>query len=169
MALYELANESSELKVVEKNIGELLNIYSTSEDLKNFIKNPTQSFQIQFKVIKELSNLMKFPKNLSNFLSLLVFKRRIFFLEKIIHSFIKLISKERGELTASLISSKDLTNQELSDISSELSNSIGSTISFDYKVDKNLIGGLKIQLGSLMIDSSIKNKLRKYKQIMLEN
>ena len=43
MALYELANESSELKVVEKNIGELLNIYSTSEDLKNFIKNPTQS------------------------------------------------------------------------------------------------------------------------------
>ena len=112
---------------------------------------------------------MKFPKNLSNFLSLLVFKRRIFFLEKIIHSFIKLISKERGELTASLISSKDLTNQELSDISSELSNSIGSTISFDYKVDKNLIGGLKIQLGSLMIDSSIKNKLRKYKQIMLEN
>ena len=169
LALFEVAKECSELDIIEKKTKELLNIYNSNKNLENFIKNPTQSFQIQFKVIKELSNLMKFPKNLSNFLSLLVFKRRIFFLEKIIHSFIKLISKERGELTASLISSKDLTNQELSDISSELSNSIGSTISFDYKVDKNLIGGLKIQLGSLMIDSSIKNKLRKYKQIMLEN
>jgi F-type H+-transporting ATPase subunit delta len=169
LALFEVVKESSELDIVETKAKELLNIYKSNKDLENFIKNPTQSFQTQAKVIKDLSNLMKFPKNLSNFLSLLVFKRRIFFLEKIILSFIKLISKERGELTASLISSKELSKEELGKISSELSNSIGSAISFDYKVDKNLIGGLKIQLGSLMIDSSIKNKLRKYEQLMLEN
>jgi F-type H+-transporting ATPase subunit delta len=46
---------------------------------------------------------------------------------------------------------------------------MGSTIKFDYKVDKSLIGGLKLQLGSFMIDTSIKNKLKKYKQRMLEN
>ena len=46
---------------------------------------------------------------------------------------------------------------------------MGSIIKFDYKVDKNLIGGLKLQLGSFMIDTSIKNKLKKYEQQMLEN
>ena len=46
---------------------------------------------------------------------------------------------------------------------------MGSTIKLDYKVDKDLIGGLKLQLGSHMIDTSIKNKLKKYKQRMLEN
>ena len=44
-----------------------------------------------------------------------------------------------------------------------------STIKFDYKVDQSLIGGLKLQLGSFMIDTSIKNKLKKYEQRMLEN
>ena len=39
----------------------------------------------------------------------------------------------------------------------------------DKKVDKELIGGLKLQLGSFMIDTSIKNKLNKYKQKMLES
>ena len=45
---------------------------------------------------------------------------------------------------------------------------MGSTINFDYKVDKTLIGGLKLQVGSLMVDTSIKNKLKKYEQAMLE-
>ena len=41
-------------------------------------------------------------------------------------------------------------------------------IKFDYKVDKDLIGGMKVQLGSIMIDTSIKNKLKQYKKAMLE-
>jgi F-type H+-transporting ATPase subunit delta len=49
-----------------------------------------------------------------------------------------------------------------------LSSSMQSTIKFDYKIDKDLIGGLKLQLGSIMIDSSIKSKLKKFEQQMLE-
>ena len=102
-------------------------------------------------------------------MSILVTKRRIFFLKKIIKSFLKLSSKKRGELKASLLSSKNLSEDELKNISSELSKSIGASINFDYKVDQNLIGGLKIQVGSLMIDTSVKNKLKKIEQLMLEN
>ena len=46
---------------------------------------------------------------------------------------------------------------------------MGSNLKFDYKVDKDLIGGLKLQLGSFMIDTSIRNKLKKYEQLMIEN
>ncbi len=46
---------------------------------------------------------------------------------------------------------------------------MGSKIKFDYKVDKELIGGFKLQLGSFMIDTSIKNKLKKLEQQMIEN
>ena len=80
----------------------------------------------------------------------------------------KLCSKKRGEVKASLISSKELSESELSKISEDLSKTMGSTLKFDYKVDKELIGGLKLQLGSFMIDTSIKNKLKKYEQLMLE-
>ena len=86
-----------------------------------------------------------------------------------IESFLRLCAKKRGEIKASLISSKELSSVELENISKELSLSMGSIIKFDYKVDKNLIGGLKLQLGSFMIDTSIKNKLKKYEQEMIEN
>ena len=168
MALYELANESSELKVVEKNIGELLNIYSTSEDLKNFIKNPTQSQSNSIEVLNKISTQMNISKIVKNFLGVLVIKRRIFFIKKIFLNFLSLVSKQRGEIDASLVSSKKLTSEELESLSRDLSKTMGAPIALDYEVDENLIGGLKMQIGSLMIDTSIKNKLKKYKQTMLE-
>ena len=79
-----------------------------------------------------------------------------------------LASKKRGELKAQLISSKSLSDEELKNLNLEISKLLGNEISFDYKVDEDLIGGLKMQIGSLMIDTSLKNKLKKYKQIMLE-
>ena len=168
LALYELAKENSELEVVEKDINELLVIYNTSEDLKNFIKDPTQSQSSQLEILNKISAEMSLSKIVKNFLSILIAKRRIFFLNVIFQNFISLISKKRGELNASLISSKNLTNEELKNLNAELSESMATTITFDYKVDENLIGGLKMQIGSLMVDTSIKNKLKKYEQIMLE-
>ena len=100
---------------------------------------------------------------------LLIEKRRIFFIQKIFDSFLKLCSKKRGEVKATLISSKELSQPDLDKITKDLSNVMGSTIKFDYRVDKGLIGGLKLQLGSFMIDTSIKSKLKKYEQIMIEN
>ena len=78
-------------------------------------------------------------------------------------------SKKRGEFKASLISSKELSQSELEQMSKDLSQSMGATLKFNYKVDKELIGGLKLQLGSFMIDTSIKNKLKKFEQLMTEN
>jgi len=168
LALHELAKENSKLEVVEKDIKELLAIYNTSEDFKNFIKNPTQSQSSQLETLNKISLEMSLSKIIKNFLSILVTKRRIFFLNTIFMNFLSLVSKERGELKASLISSKNLTNEELKNLNTELSQAMGATVAFNYEVDETLIGGLKMQIGSLMIDTSIKNKLKKYEQIMLE-
>jgi len=166
--LYELANDNLELVAVENNVNELLDIYSTSKELRNFIKNPTQSQSIQLKILNKISVQMNLSKIIQNFLGVLVTKRRIFYIKKIFLNFLSLASKQRGELKASLISSKNLTNEELENLSKDLSKTMGAPIALDYEVDENLIGGLKMQIGSLMIDTSIQNKLKKYEQIMLE-
>ena len=158
-ALYEVAKEAGDLEKIETDIESFKFLLENSLELKNFFSNPTQSINSQNNVNNLLSEKFSFSKNLKNFFSLLIEKRRIFFVSKIIDSFLKLCSRKRGEVKASLISSKELSESELENISNDLSSSMGATIKFDYKIDKELIGGLKLQLGSFMIDTSIKNKL----------
>ena len=168
-ALFEVSNESNELDKTESDIKIFKSLINSSSEIQNFVKDPTQSIEQQKKAISVLSENLTFSKNLQNFFLLLIEKRRIFFVTKIFESFLKLCSKKRGEFKASLISSKELSQTELEQMSKDLSQSMGATLKFDYKVDKELIGGLKLQLGSFMIDTSIKNKLKKFEQLMIEN
>ena len=168
-ALFEVVKEVNELEKTESDIKNFSSLLKNSLEIKNFIQNPTQSKENQNNVIKLLAEKLNFSRSLKNFMFLLVEKRRIFFIEKIFNSFLKLCSQKKGEVKASLISSKELSEAELDSISKELSSSTSSIIKLNYNVDKELIGGLKLQLRSIMIDTSVKNKLNKYKQKMLES
>ena len=168
-ALFEVSKDANELEKVEADVNKFQLLLTSSYEIKNFIKDPTQNTIEQGKVIDLLAEKLEFSKNLKNFFLLLIEKRRIFFVNKISESFLKLCSKKRGEIKASLISSKELSQSELDKITKDLSEAMGSSLKFDYKLDQELIGGLKLQLGSFMIDTSIKNKLKKYEQKMLEN
>ena len=168
LALYELSKENNELAQIETNVFDILNLYKSNRELKNFITNPSQTNTDQIRVIEQISKIMKFPKIFTNFLFILVKKKRIFFMESILNMFLILNSKKRGELKATLTSPKKLTEEEVKNLNEEISKVVGSKILFDHKIDESLIGGLKVQIGSLMVDTSIKNKLKKYEKLMLE-
>ena len=168
-ALFEVSKEANELDKVENDIKNFQLVFNLSTDIKNFIKNPTQSISQQNNFINLISDKLGFSKNLKNFFLLLIEKRRIFFVKKISESFLRLCSKRRGEIKATLISSKELSELEIDKIGKDLSETMGSVLKFEFKIDKELIGGLKLQLGSFMIDTSIKNKLKKYEQAMIES
>ena len=168
LALYELASENNVLKQVEDQSSSILNLISSSKDFSNLIKDPTNNQENLLKVINNISDNNKFENLLKNFLSFLVTKRRFFYIERILKSFIEICSKKRGELKAELKSAKELSSDEISKITDELTQNFSSKIKLNYKHDKSLIGGLIVQVGSTMVDTSIKNKLQQIENKMIE-
>ena len=169
LALFELASEKSEVEEIEKNTSFLISICNENKEFIDFLKNPTYQQDVQSKVFTEISKILNFSKTFNNFIQLIISKRRIYFLDNILERFIKLSSTKKGKVKAILISSKDLSKEEKDEINQEISKVIKSNIDFTYKVDKSLIAGVKIQVESLLIDTSVSNKLKRIKQLMIEN
>ena len=94
-------------------------------------------------------------------------KEKIIFLKKILIKFVDICSQKRGEVKAKLIVAKKLNNEEINKIKNEISKDFTNKIKLEYKFDPSLIGGLIIQVGSLMIDSSIKNRLKQIENKMI--
>ena len=105
---------------------------------------------------------------LRKFLCFLAEKRRLFFLQNILKNFINICSQKRGEIFAQLIAAKELSESDVNKINNDLSEDFTSKVKLEYKYDPSLIGGLIIQVGSVMIDTSIKTKLKQLENKMIE-
>ena len=167
-ALYELSNETNVTDEIEHQSKSILKALETIKQFYSFIKNPLFKQGDQTEMLNAFVKEFDLNPTLGKFLKFLVSKRRLFYLDKILKDFILYCSFKRGEIEAKLISAKELQNDELEKIKKELFDKFGSKINLDYKIDKELISGLVIQVGSIMIDNSMKNKLKQIKSQMIE-
>ena len=167
-ALYELATEEKNLNVVEEHVISLIKLISKSEDFNLLIEDPTNKQEDQLNVINVIFEKFNLNTLLKKFLNFLVIKRRFFYVEKILKDFVMICSKNRGEISAKLTVAKELNEKEINKIKNDLSQNFGSDVKLNYNYDPDLIGGLIMQVESVMIDTSIKNKLQQIENKMIE-
>ena len=168
LALYELAIEANAITEVEKHSSSIIQLILVNEDFRSLIKDPTNKKEDQLNALNKISEQYKLNELLTKFLRFLISKRRFFYVNKILKSFVETCSIMRGEIKAELTSAKDLTKNEVNSIKEELTKNFSSKIKLNYKHDASLIGGLIVQVGSTMVDTSIKNKLQQIENRMIE-
>jgi len=167
-ALYELASEEKNLNDVEEHVVSLIKLISKSEDFNLLIEDPTNKQEDQLNVINIIFEKFNLNNLLKKFLNFLIMKRRFFYVEKILKDFVMICSKNRGEISAKLTVAKELNENEINKIKNDLSQNFGSDVKLNYNYDPGLIGGLIMQVESVMIDTSIKNKLQQIENKMIE-
>ncbi|RPG99139.1 MAG: ATP synthase F1 subunit delta [Candidatus Pelagibacter sp. TMED118] len=167
-ALYELVEEEKSIEQVEKEAGSIIKLISESPEFNNLIKDPRNTQTEQTNVISIICENYKINITFIKFLKFLISKRRFFFLDKILKDFLSICSIKRGEILARLTAAKELSNLELENIKNSLKENFGSNLKLKFIHDPSLLGGLIIQIGSIMIDTSIKNKLKQIENNMVE-
>ena len=88
LALYELAEEANLLSQIEENSAAYLSLIDQSKEFNSFLKDPTLGQNILTNINNKISNSFKLENLFRNFLNFLILKRRYFYTEKILKSFI---------------------------------------------------------------------------------
>ena len=112
LALYELSRENSELDKVEDGMKSLNKLLNENSDFKEMILNPIVTKEDKRNVILTIADRNNFSNILKKFLGFIAIKNRLFFLDKIIESFLNLVSNNKGELKVKVVSSKKLSIEE---------------------------------------------------------
>ena len=168
-ALFELAKEQKSVDAVAADLKNFGDLVAMSSDLHRLVRSPVFSAEDQVKAIAAVLDKAGISGIAANFLKLVAAKRRLFAVEDMIAVFDKLVDEENGVTRAQVIVAEPLNDANLAALKEALAEvSGGKSVDVAVKVDRAIIGGLVVQLGSRMIDTSLKTKLNSIRTRMKE-
>tara|TARA_Y100001970_G_scaffold292457_1_gene433808 strand:+ start:79 stop:678 length:600 start_codon:yes stop_codon:yes gene_type:complete len=165
-ALYELASEN---KIVDEVLNDFLfvkDVINNNKELQLVIKSPLISSNDKLEIILRLIKSKKISDLSSKFLKVISANKRFPNLISIISQLVNINAQKRGDVLADVTSADKLSDDQQNNIKSQLSSILGDRLYLNFKVDKKIIGGLIVKVGSKMIDTSVANKINKLKIAM---
>src|SRR5262249_39043685 len=140
-ALFELAKDEGQLAQVERDLGAFQAMLDGSEDLRRLVRSPVFAADEQESALGALLDKAGVTGLSANFLRLIARNRRLFAVVDMVKSFRALLARERGEVSADVVSAHALTAEQMQLLSDTLRTSIGKNVRIDTRVDASLLGG----------------------------
>lgn len=165
-ALYDLASEQGVLGAVEGDCRTLAAAIAESADLAAFLNDPQITRDAAAKTAAAVAGVLDLNAVTAKFLGVLATNRRLSHLGDMIRAFAAIAADARGEVTAHVTTAHPLDAEQLARLAERLAAREGHTVTLETRVDPAILGGLIVQIGSQMVDASIRTRLNTLAQAM---
>ena len=165
-ALYDLAAEKKLVDPVLEDLSNLKNMLKDNKELSLVIKSPLITSIDKLNIFESLLKKINANELTSTFLKVIEKNKRFSNLASIISQFMNINSQKRGDVLADITSADELNDEQKNNITNQLKSILGDKLSLSFDVDKSIMGGLIVKVGSKMIDTSLANKINKLKIAM---
>lgn len=165
-AVFELALEERALDSLAADLAALKTMLTGSADLARLVRSPVITREDQARAMEAVLAKANATPLTRKFVLLLAQKRRLFALADVIRAFETQLARHRGEIAAEVTSARALTGDETAELKRVLKDKLGREPRITAHVDPKILGGLKLKVGSRMIDSSLRTKLDQLRAAM---
>ena len=159
-ALFDLAEEGKALDAVGDDLHSIKAMIAGCDDLARMLRSPVLSREDQGKAMAAVLDKAKIGDLTMRFVAVVAGNHRLFALPGMIEAFFARLAEKRGEMSAEVTSAKALSDAQVKSLRSALKKAVGQDVSVKQSVDESIIGGLIIRIGSRMLDSSLRTKLK---------
>jgi F-type H+-transporting ATPase subunit delta len=161
-ALFRAAKEEGKLDTIHEQLDQFVDALSESRDLQLFLFSPYFSSAEKRDGLRNA--LDGADDELLNFLELLAEKHRMPVIFRIRRSFEQMWDKENKRLEVTVTSAVELDPEISERIGAEIEQQTGQTVELQSRVDDDILGGLVVQVGNMVLDASVRNRLEKIRK-----
>ena len=160
-ALSELCDASGDRVKIGQELQAFAETYNASLELQVVLKNPTVDLSLKQSVLSAVLKQLNTQQTVQRFLLVLLDRGRIEVVEDVSRAFQAIVDAAAKRLRATVTSSVPMVDSDLDRVRAALGRLTGQTVTLDARVDADLIGGAQVQIGNVLLDSSIRSHLDK--------
>jgi F-type H+-transporting ATPase subunit delta len=161
-ALFEVANERGKLDAVRDQLAQFADAVDDNRELRVFFFSPY--FSSVEKVEGAKRAISGAEPEFVNFLELVIEKRRMPEIFRIRRRFEELWKHENRRIDVTVTSAVELDPAVVGRIGEEIERQTGQRVELASRVDAEILGGVVLQVGNMVLDASIRNRLEKLRK-----
>ena len=166
-ALFELYDHET-LEHIKWALFALRDTWLENTDLREALTNPSYPVAQRLEALREIAHHLRGDdEHFVNFLILLLRNNRLQYVPEIAVAFAALVDELHSLLNITVISAFPLSEEEKGDIVTKMRHDYSPLVSVSWEVDHDLIGGLVIKAGDMVLDGSVQGSLEKIRKSLL--
>ncbi len=158
-ALFDVCVEENKVDIFMEEMSFIKDTFKQHIDFFELLKTPGIGLDEKKSILDNVFG-DKICKEISNFLKILIDKRRIKNIIEIAQEFEKMVYNHKGIVRAKAYTSTALTDEKLKKLEARLSEKTGKTVEVENLIDETLLGGVMIKFNDMVIDGTLKGKLK---------
>jgi ATP synthase F1 delta subunit len=161
-SLFEVAKENDKLDVIKEQLDEFADALDENRELQTYFFSPYFSSQEKKEGIDKV--IENGDEHFVRFLELLAERHRLPAVFRIRREFDQLWAEENKQLPVTITSAVELDKDTVDELGKKIQDQTGQKIDLTANVDPDLIGGLRMQVGNMVYDATIRGRLDKLRR-----
>jgi F-type H+-transporting ATPase subunit delta len=161
-ALFEAARDHDKLDAMHDELDQFADAVAENRDLQVFLFSPYFSTEEKRDGIQRV--VVDADPELVNFLELLIEKHRMAAIFRIREQFDDLWAEANKRLEVTLTSAVELDPQIVERVGKEIERQTDRKIDLRSEVDEGILGGLRLRVGNMVLDASLRSKLERLRK-----
>jgi len=163
-ALFDLAETSNNADAILTDLQALRELVTTHQDIRRLMLTPAVSPKEKQQAWAAIADKLGTQAATKDFLTLLGENHRLSLIPAIADAFKTLVLEAEGKVEATAITAAPLTKAQAGEIEKQVAAMTGKNVILTQDIDPDILGGLVLRIGSVMIDHSLRHQLDQLKQ-----
>ena len=153
---------------LDRQFADFLATWEGSTELRAFFVNPAMPAAQKVAILDKLNARLGLQKELRNLLAVLIDNNRIGHVAEVAAEWRRISQEEQGIRPAEIVTARELSKQERDALAAEVAKLAGTKIDASFKLDKSILGGTVVRIGSTVYDGSVKGRLERLREALTE-
>ena len=154
--------QNEQLDALLADAQSLSGVISESAELDTLLKSPLIKNELKASILMKIVEGLSSQKILGGLVNTLKKNKRLNLFSNVLQEFQDVLFEKRGYQKAKVTTAHAIDEATKKNIQDLLHNQYGSKLNLEFQINKSLLGGMTVVIGSKMIDLSIANQVSKF-------
>jgi F-type H+-transporting ATPase subunit delta len=161
-----VAEAKLDTAAIDRQLTDFLATWEGSAALREVFLNPAIGETQKITILDKMNAKMGLRKEVRNLLAVLIRNDRIGHVSEVAAAYRKMLQEQMGIRPAEITTARELSKGERDTLAAEVGKLAGGKVDASFKLDKSILGGAVVRVGSTVYDGSVKGRLERLKEVL---